>query len=254
MHPVAPVTILTGASRGLGLAIAKQLLDQGHRLLTLQRVPNPELEHSEHPNALIEQWSVDLTSPLEVARRLQDWVAALARESVSELNLINNAALLVEPGPLAGSDFTAISQASRAGLEAPLLLSAAFLHASADLDVPRKILNISSGLGRYAMAGSAVYCAIKAGMDHYSRSLALEEAAHPNGAGIVSLAPGVIDTDMQIQLRGANPEAFPEQKRFAGLKSEGQLSSPDAAAARVIAYLKRPDFGKTVIADAREPA
>ncbi|NBS98958.1 MAG: SDR family NAD(P)-dependent oxidoreductase, partial [Betaproteobacteria bacterium] len=133
MHPVAPVTILTGASRGLGLAIAKQLLDQGHRLLTLQRVPNPELEHSEHPNALIEQWSVDLTSPLEVARRLQDWVAALARESVSELNLINNAALLVEPGPLAGSDFTAISQASRAGLEAPLLLSAAFLHASADL-------------------------------------------------------------------------------------------------------------------------
>lgn len=119
MHPVAPVTILTGASRGLGLAIAKQLLDQGHRLLTLQRVPNPELEHSEHPAGLVEQWSVDLTSPLEVARRLQDWVAALARESVSELNLINNAALLVEPGPLADADFTAISQASRAGLEAP---------------------------------------------------------------------------------------------------------------------------------------
>ena len=119
MHRVAPVTILTGASRGLGLAIAKQLLNQGHRLLTLQRVPNLELEHTDHPAALIEQWSVDLTSPLEVARRLQDWVAALARESVSELNLINNAALLVEPGPLAGADFTAISQASRAGLEAP---------------------------------------------------------------------------------------------------------------------------------------
>jgi NAD(P)-dependent dehydrogenase (short-subunit alcohol dehydrogenase family) len=134
------------------------------------------------------------------------------------------------------------------------VLSAAFLRASADLVVPRKILNISSGLGRYAMAGSTVYCAIKAGMDHYSRSLALEEAGRPNGANIVSLAPGVIDTDMQIQLRGANPAAFPDQKRFAGLKSNGQLASPEAAAAKVIAYLQRSDFGQTVTADVRDPA
>lgn len=252
MNTVSPVTLLTGASRGLGLAIAQQLLAQGHRLLTLQRAPNPDLEHLAGTPGMLEQWSVDLTTPLGVAQRLHDWVASLPRASLSSLNLINNAALLVEPGPLANADFTAISQASRAGLEAPLLLSAAFLRASADLVAPRRILNISSGLGRHAMAGSTVYCAIKAGMDHASRSLALEEAARPNGAKIVSLAPGVIDTDMQVQLRGANPAAFPDQKRFAGLKSEGQLASPEAAAAKVIAYLQRPDFGQTVTADVRD--
>jgi NAD(P)-dependent dehydrogenase (short-subunit alcohol dehydrogenase family) len=150
---------------------------------------------------------------------------------------------------------TTISHAMRAGLEAPVLLSAAFLGASNDLasEVPRKILNISSGLGRTAMAGSAVYCATKAGMDHLSRSLALEAAQRPNGARIISLAPGVIDTDMQVQLRGADPSVFPDQQRFAGLKSGGLLDTPESAAAKVIAYLERSDFGKTVIADVRDP-
>lgn len=254
--PIAsPVTIITGASRGLGLAIAQQLLAKGHRLLTIQRTPNVNLAKlaGDSPGVL-EQWSVDLTSPLEGAEQLQQWVAGLTRGALKSLNLINNAALLVEPGPLGSAEFTEISQSIRAGLEAPILLSAAFLGASNDLgpEVPRRILNISSGLGRHAMAGSAVYCATKAGMDHASRSLALEGAQHPNGARIVSLAPGVIDTDMQVQMRGADPLAFPDQHRFAGLKSGGLLDTPEAAAAKVVAYLERQDFGNTVIADVRD--
>ena len=252
----SPVTIVTGASRGLGLAIAKQLLAQGHRVLTIQRTPNAGLPKlASHAPEMLEQWSVDLTSPLKVAEQLQQWVAGLPRSSISSLNLINNAAMLVEPGPLASADLTTISHAMRAGLEAPVLLSAAFLGASNDLasEVPRKILNISSGLGRTAMAGSAVYCATKAGMDHVSRSLALEAVQQSNGARIISLAPGVIDTDMQVQLRGADPSVFPDQQRFAGLKSGGLLDTPESAAAKVIAYLERSDFGKTVIADVRDP-
>jgi NAD(P)-dependent dehydrogenase (short-subunit alcohol dehydrogenase family) len=132
-----------------------------------------------------------------------------------------------------------------------MLLSAAFLKASADLDVPRKLLNISSGLGRFAMAGSAVYCAAKAGLDHLSRAIALEQAALPNGAKVVSLAPGVIDTDMQLQLRSADPAAFGERARFASLKAEGRLDSAQAAAAKVLAWLDRSDFGAEPIADVR---
>lgn len=255
--PIAsPVTIVTGASRGLGLAIAKQLLTNGHRLLTIQRTPNADLAKlAVDSQGVLEQWSVDLASPLDAAENLQRWVTGLPRGSISGLNLINNAALLVEPGPLESANLSAISRAMRAGLEAPVLLSAAFLGASDDLptDVPRKILNISSGLGRQAMAGSAVYCATKAGMDHVSRSLALEAVQQSNGARIISLAPGVIDTDMQVQLRGADPSTFPDQHRFAGLKSKGLLDTPEAAAAKVVAYLERSDFGKTVIADVRDP-
>jgi NAD(P)-dependent dehydrogenase (short-subunit alcohol dehydrogenase family) len=101
------------------------------------------------------------------------------------------------------------------------------------------------------MAGSAAYCAAKAGMDHFSRAVALEEAARPNGARIVSIAPGVIDTDMQAELRGADPALFPERERFAQLQAGGQLLSPADCAAQLLARLDRPDFGSEPIADIR---
>ena len=250
-----PLSIITGASRGLGLGIARQLLQRGHRVLTLQRSPSTALAaESARLGATLEQWSVDLTQPAEVAARLKTWLQGLPRAEVTALNLINNAALLVEPGPVSGADAASVCGAMRASLEAPMLLTSAFLAASADFTVPRKVLNISSGLGRFAMAGSAVYCAAKAGLDHFSRAVALEEAERPQGARIVSLAPGVIDTDMQVQLRGADPARFSSQGRFAGLKAQGQLDSIDAAAAKVLACLEAEDFGQKVIADVRDLA
>ncbi len=243
------VSIVTGASRGLGFAIAQQLLARGHRVLTLQRSPNPALADS--GGGRLEQWSCDLAAPAEPARALHDWVAALAGTGVASLTLVNNAAGLARLAPLGEIDADDLAQALRVGLEAPLLLTSAFLRAGAALQVPRKVLNISSGLGRRAMAGSAVYCAVKAGLDHMSRAVALEEAQRPNGARIVSLAPGVIDTDMQVQLRDADPAVFAEQRLFASLKSEGRLDSPDAAAAKVLACLDRADFGTDPIGDVR---
>jgi NAD(P)-dependent dehydrogenase (short-subunit alcohol dehydrogenase family) len=255
MNAHTPVSIITGASRGLGLGIARELLRRGHRVLTLQRSPNPALvAEAADCKAVLEQWAVDLTRPAEVAARLKDWVQGLPRAGLDSLTLINNAALLVEPGPLSQADPDSVAAAMRVSLEAPLLLTSAFLAASADMKVPRKVLNISSGLGRFAMAGSAVYCATKAGMDHFSRAVALEEAERPHGAKIVSLAPGVIDTDMQVQLRSADPARFSSQGRFAGLKSQGQLDSIDGAAAKVLACLDAPDFGQKVIADVRDLA
>jgi NAD(P)-dependent dehydrogenase (short-subunit alcohol dehydrogenase family) len=133
-----------------------------------------------------------------------------------------------------------------------MLLSAAFLRATDSWQATRKILNISSGLGRRAMASQSAYCATKAGMDHFTRCLALDEALKPRGAKVCSLAPGVIDTDMQVQLRSADDALFPDRKGFAGLHLGGQLTSPDEAARRVLAYLARADFGQNPVADVRE--
>jgi NAD(P)-dependent dehydrogenase (short-subunit alcohol dehydrogenase family) len=102
------------------------------------------------------------------------------------------------------------------------------------------------------MAGAAGYCAVKAGMDHFSRAMALEQAEQTNGVKVVSLAPGVIDTGMQQQLRNADPQRFPERERFANLKSQGLLDSPAQAAAKVVAYLRRADFGANPVADVRD--
>jgi NAD(P)-dependent dehydrogenase (short-subunit alcohol dehydrogenase family) len=240
--------ILTGASRGLGLSMARQLRGQGHRLLTLSRHPNAELD-----GPGVEQWAVDLARPAHAAAQLSAWVAALPRGEIASLSLINNAAGLAALAPLGDIEADDLSAALRVGLEAPMLLASAFLRASADLSVPRRVLNISSGLGRFAMAGSAVYCAAKAGLDHLSRAVALEEAARPNGAKIVSLAPGVVDTDMQLQLRSADPAAFADAARFASMKAEGRLDSAESAAAKVLAWLASAGFGSHPIGDVREP-
>ena len=102
------------------------------------------------------------------------------------------------------------------------------------------------------MAGSAAYCAQKAGLDHFARALALEEGAKPGGARVASVAPGIIDTDMQRQLRGADPAGFPMQARFADFHRSGALDSPAQAAAKVLALLERDDFGAKPVTDVRD--
>ena len=229
--------LVTGSSRGLGAALVQQLVQPGHVVIGIARHANPALP--------IEQWALDLADPLAAAERLQAWLRA--HTGWHSATLINNAALLSEPGPLARSDLAGLSAALRVGLEAPTLLSRVFLAETAGV-ARRRILNISSGLGRRAMAGSAAYCAIKAGLDHLSRALALEAP----DVGIVSLAPGVIDTDMQQQLRTADPTQFAEQVRFQGLKDAGHLQTAQATATAVLRHLAQPDFGDPVIADVRD--
>jgi len=246
------LVVLTGASRGLGLAMAHQLLAQRERLLCISRHPNPALDLVAARSGLsCEQWAADLGEAEPVATRLRSWLQQQDSHGITHVTLINNAAVLPDIAPLADSLPLELAQALRVGLEAPMLLCAAFLDATRDWDLPRRVLNISSGLGRRPMASQSAYCAAKAGLDMLTRCLALDEANHTNGARVCALAPGVIDTDMQVQLRSARPQAFPDQQRFAQLQAQGQLISPDAAATRVLAYLARPDFGLEPVADVR---
>lgn len=247
------LTLITGASRGMGLAIAEQLLQAGHDLLCISRKTSDELAAAAAKSgARLEQWPHDLSRGDTAAAKLETWLAARGPQGLAGVTLINNAGVLAEIAPLAEAAPATIEQALRVGLEAPMLLTGAFLRATAAWPCARKVLNISSGLGRRAMASQASYCAAKAGMDHFSRCVALEEEARPNGARVCSLAPGVIDTGMQVQLRGADASRFPDIGGFQALKDKGQLTSPHEAAARVIAYLARPDFGANPVGDVRD--
>lgn len=245
--------IITGASRGMGEAMARQLLQPGHCVIGIARGRSAALAaEAQARGAALEQWEADLSQPLAAAQRLQAWLGAQPVGRFERATLINNAGVVTAPGPVEEASLEELSNSIRVGLEATLLLSSAFLRATPALGSARRILNISSGLGRRAMAGSAPYCAAKAGMDNLSRAMALDEAEKATGAAIVSLAPGIIDTDMQRQLRAGDPSRFPDHGVFVNFKTSGQLLSPDEAAAKVLRYLARPDFGQTVLADVRE--
>ena len=247
--------ILTGASRGMGLAMAQQLLQPGHALVCMARNASPALQAP--AGATLAQWTLDLADGAPAARRLADWLQAQPAGAYASATLINNAGVIPRIAPLAqcadAEGLAGLAHALRVGLEAPMQLTAAFLAATEGWAVPRKVLNISSGLGRRAMASQSAYCAAKAGLDHFTRCLALDEAVKPHGAKVCSLAPGVIDTSMQVQLRGADHAAFPDQPNFAQLQATGMLTAPHDAAARVLAWLQRPDFGAEPVADVRQP-
>jgi NAD(P)-dependent dehydrogenase (short-subunit alcohol dehydrogenase family) len=246
------LVILTGASKGMGQAMARQLLQPNVRLLCISRNTDDSLtKAAEKHGTFLEQWSADLSDGAGVAARLSTWLSALDSSQLKNATLINNAGVIGPLAPTRDNDPLQLAYALRVGLEAPIQLCAAFLSATQHWTAQRKVLNISSGLGRRPMASSAAYCAAKAGMDHFTRCVALEEALRLQGAKVCSLAPGVIDTNMQTDLRSADPLAFPDQGNFAGLHAQGQLTSPEDAAQRVLAYLERADFGSQAVADVR---
>lgn len=245
--------ILTGASRGMGLAIAHQLLKVDNSLLCISRHANDALAAAaQNVHVPLLQWTHDLRDGLGASQRLYDWLQRQNMASYASVTLINNAGVIPRIGPLSQADALDLAHALRVGLEAPMQLCAAFLGATESWTLPRRVLNISSGLGRNAMASQAGYCAAKAGMDHFTRCMALDEGLKPHGAKVCSLAPGVIDTDMQGLLRAAAPDNFPDRAKFVQLQEKGLLSSAPQAASQVLAYLARADFGQHPIADVRD--
>jgi NAD(P)-dependent dehydrogenase (short-subunit alcohol dehydrogenase family) len=243
--PEAPLVVITGGSSGLGEAMAAQLAGSGHRVLTLARHRSANLPRE------VQQWEADLSDPLPVARRLGDWLAAQSPPPMGA-TLISNAGVNTAPGPLSRADPADLSRAVRVDLEAAVLVTNSFLAATRRWQVPRKVLLISSGVGRRPLAGSATYGAAKAGLDQLARGVALEEATELNGARIVSLAPGRFETGMMALLRDANPELFPGRDEFVRMKQDGELAAPTQAAAAVLAYLARPGFGDDPVADVRD--
>lgn len=245
------LVVLTGASRGLGLAMAEQLLARPGLLLTISRRPDSSLAQRAVPNgAGLEQWAVDV-SDASLSARLEAWLQAHTDERFERAILINNAGVLGRVGGVEKMDAATLASVFRVDLEAPALLSAAFLRATRAWPTDRRIVNISSGAGRVAIGGWAAYCAVKAGLDQLSRVMALDEARLPNPARIVSLAPGIIDTDMQTVLRASDAADFPDLARFKEFKATGQLTTPKDAAARLLAFIDRADFGERPVADVR---
>jgi len=247
------LTIITGASRGLGAALAAALLEPGQHLVCLARSSLAALaEKAGAKGCTLDVLRADLADPAAAAAALEDHLSGIDGGGLSEARLINNAGTVAPVAPADKLSAAAVAESVTVNLAAPIALTSAFLRASRAWNADRKILNISSGAAHTPYQGWSVYCATKAGLDQFSRCVALEQQGLSHGARIVSLAPGIIDTDMQASIRAVPPEDFPAQPRFVALKESGQLATPEAAAQRIIAYMERGDFGARTVADLRD--
>lgn len=240
---IIEIIIITGASKGIGLALLKQLQAEGKKVIGLARTIPTEAKKFV---------AVDLTETEKLPTIIAEIIEEYKDKAIS-FTLMNNAGT-VEPIGLMGTvDNGAITDALTINLTAPIILSNAFIGELASFTGSKKIINISSGAGRSTYEGWGVYCTTKAGLDHYSRVVAVEQATEENPVNIVAIAPGIIDTDMQQTIRSSNEGAFPLIDRFVDYKAQGLLSSPDETARKLIKFMKEADFNKVgPIADIRE--
>lgn len=244
--------VLTGHSRGLGAAMAEVLTARGVAVLGVSRrgdealaarcgglLRQVALDLSNLPAAL--DWATDPTSADAPAGFLADADMAL---------LINNAGLVQPIGPVGSGGGAAVARAVTVNVAAPLALTDAFaaLTAAGKAATDRRVLHISSGAGRSPYPGWSVYCATKAALDHHARAAALDAVA---GLRVASLAPGVVDTDMQGEIRAVDPARFPLRDRFHAMKQDGALAAPQDAAARIVDYLLGADFAADPTPDVR---
>jgi benzil reductase ((S)-benzoin forming) len=237
--------IVTGASRGLGLALARQLgAESAYRVLALSRRGLPS------ETLVWRDVRADLGTDAGQREAIDAVVAALGAEQWSRAVLVNNAGTLEPLGVLGNADAAAVQRSIAVNLTATIVLMNAFLVHSARVPV-RSVVNISSGSGRRPIPGSGPYCAAKAGMDMISRVAALEADTAGSNVRITSLAPGIIDTDMQIVARNASETDLPSVGMFRSFKSDNLLKTPDEVAAKIIA-LERAGRLPAGIADIRE--
>ncbi|MCR2747827.1 SDR family oxidoreductase [Limnobacter parvus] len=237
--------IVTGHSKGLGLGIAGALLAQGHPVLGLSSSINTTLQ-PRFPT-LLHQIAIDLSENsaleiLETSPELQQFI-----ENATLLLLINNAGRVTPIGPLETQNPHDVSRSVQLNVGTPLALSALISQQLKPVQQLR-ILHVSSGAGRSAYSGWAVYCATKAALDMHAQAVQQDNLSNVR---ICSLAPGVIDTGMQAQIRQVDEAHFPNKQRFIELHEQGLLTSAEETGARILGYLLGPKFGEIAVDDLR---
>lgn len=220
---MSKLVVVSGASRGLGLAICRQLLQTDYAVLALARTHSIELQQLQQNEPKLQFLAADLAELTEIPSLCSQIVKVYGRPYA----LINNAAVGYD-GVLATMHNSEISSLLNINVQAPILLSKYLLRPML-LNQTGRIVNISSIIARTGFNGLSVYAASKAALEGFSKSLAREVGKA--GITVNCVAPGYMQTEMTQSLQGDKLDSI---KRRSPL---GRLATPDDAAAAVLYLL-----------------
>jgi 3-oxoacyl-[acyl-carrier protein] reductase len=191
--------LVTGASRGLGLGIARKLTSVGYQVIAVARQKSKyvteaiaEAKHGNHAPLHFEPFD------LGKIEEIPDLVKKVRREFGPLYGLINNAAV-GHDGALALMPNGQIEQLVRLNTLSPMVLSK-YVVRSMMSERSGRIVNVASIIGFTGYSGLSVYAATKASMIGFTRSLAREVGRL--GINVNAVAPGFLDTDMTHGLAG----------------------------------------------------
>jgi benzil reductase ((S)-benzoin forming) len=237
------VYYITGTSRGLGKALASELLNgNNNRVFGIGR--SCTLTHSRYHH-----FHLDLGTA-ESAREFRFQLPRGTRRAV----LINNAGVIAPVAPVGRIDNQTLAEGFTVNLISPAMLMNNFIRHTQRSKARRMIINISSGAARHTVDSWAVYCAAKSGLDMFSEVLHSEQPIHrpKSPVRIFSIAPGVVDTGMQAQIRSVPKKDFAGKERFKKMKADGMLAAADKTARSILKILARPEKYAHVCLDVRD--
>lgn len=217
------VALVTGGRSGIGQAIARRLAEEGARVFTAQRGRDAGFE-------AIEADFTDTASPAQVVATVIDRAGRLDL-------LVNNAGVMQE----ARAEDMPLSDWERTitvNLTAPfLLIRAALPHLRA---VRGAIVNIGSIEGLGSNPKHAAYCASKAGLHGLTRAIAVDHGGE--GIRCNAVAPGWIDTDLNVGFIEAMPDPAAFRREIGRIHPVGRTGRPEEVAA-LVAWLGSEEAG-----------
>jgi benzil reductase ((S)-benzoin forming) len=222
--------IITGTSRGIGLSLA-QLLCQNlnNKIIGISRSKSPiQSENYTH-------FHFDLSKIEEVKNF--DFPDVGQFQSIS---LVNNAGILGQVMPLQAAELEGIENTMIVNTVSPMILIHKFLKSYSGAAISKTIINISSGASTSAYASWANYCSSKAALEMLTICLNKEQEAEQYPTRIFSIAPGVVNTKMQEQIRNTKESEFALKQKFIDLYEMNQLFDPEFVAAKLEQILVNP--------------
>lgn len=230
------VAIITGGGRGIGAASAL-LLAQAGASIVLSARSEEEIE------AVAEQIRRNGGKALAVTGDVSDveQVEEIVESALTEYDrvdiLVNNAGIIWPVDEAAYADADEWTYNIHVNLVGPYLMARNVLPLMIEQGSGR-ILNITSGAANHVIPGWSAYCTAKAGLNMMTQALATEMAS--SGVKINALSPGMVDTEMQADIRSVDAEESGlDFQRFHQAYQEGQLRSPEEVA-RMIYWIVGP--------------
>ena len=231
---------ISGASSGIGKALVDNVPFDDARVIDISRRGGPDAEHLE----------ADLSDPASwptVAESFRKELGGFSGERV----VFWHAAGSVQPVGFAGEvDTEAYTRNVLLNSAAGQVLGHSFLAAARDVDAERYLVMVSSGAASLVGAGWSSYGAGKAALDQWVRDVGSEQDIR-GGVHVAAVAPGVVETGMQEQIRETSEEDFPKRQKFVELHQSGELSDPGEVAGQLWALLQK-GFENGAVLDLRE--
>ncbi len=228
---------ITGTSRGIGKAIAEQLLaDANNYVFGMSRT-----------NTILHERFAFYELDLSDEARVNDWKFPVLNDA-EKICIVNNAGAIGEVKHAGQMRAGEITSAIHVNFVAPVLLTNSFLKFYDLSAVQRVIINVSSGAGKNPVDGWSVYCATKAGLDMYTRTIVEElKIDGKQNVFVFAVAPGIVDTAMQDHIRAVSSADFSRLQHFIDYKNTEQLAHPDFVARKYLAILEHPEKFKDVL-------